>query len=216
MSRSLAAVLNESNPNKLADAGRLVRLGTALSLIARKAVVTVVAGTGIGALPTNAKAATILRCFVRAGGVSGYFTPIAGEAPPATTQVAISPGGDLLFLAADAVTSAEVIYLAEEGEVITERMTVAASAGLFAQGRRAARVLSATVVAGVTPGVVLVPDDRTTAAGAGEVCLTLLGTGVVFNAGNVVAGTVDVTYIAQPGFGTALAIGAELDTAVDF
>lgn len=215
--RPLRDVLDESNPNKTADANRLLRAGSAAALLPRTARVVVVAGTGVGLLPELAKAAQILRCYVSAGGVTGYFTPLKGDATPATTQVAISPTGDLLFLAADAVTEAEVVYVGDEGEIFEDVLVVAGSNATLPLGRRAVRLLSAEVLTGLVLGAKAI-DDRGTAAGAGEATLSVTGAIAQFNATDVVAGTARVRYIAFPGDGTGTPepIGAVLDTDVGF
>lgn len=217
MSRTLRSVLDESNPNKVPDANRILRAGSAASLIPRTARVVVVAGTGVGALPEDAKAAAILRCYVAAGGVTGYFTPVPGDAAPLTTEVAVGPTGDLRFLAADAVTEAEVLYIAEEGPIVEDVVTVAASAAVLPLGRHAKRLLEVEVLTGVIPGAKTI-DTRGSAAGAGEATLDVDGDSIDFNAADVVAGTARVRYIAFPGDGTGVPepIGEVLDADVDF
>lgn len=69
-------------------------------------------------LPDRARAAAVLRATVRAGGVTGELTPVAYGATPATTQIAVAPNGDIVVLAADAITDMDVTYVSERGDVM--------------------------------------------------------------------------------------------------
>lgn len=198
MTRSLLTVLEEANPNKLPDAFRRLRIGTALGLVARTARVTVVAGTGIGALPEGAKAVAIVRCFVSFGGVTGFFTPLATSAAPATTQVGVSPLGDLRFLIADAVTEAEVTYFAAEGGpgvVYTDDIVVASNSGILPGGRKARILLSATDITG-GGSVAKTVVARGGAVAAGQANIFTDPTTIVFGDAGVTKAR--VRYVAFP------------------
>lgn len=148
MSRNLLNVLDEANPNRLPDAAREVRIGSALGNAPRNARVVVVAGTGVGALPEDAKAVAVLRCYVTAGTVTGHFTALQTAAAPATTQVGVSATGNLQFLIADAVTEAEVTYVTAEGVIRQETIAVASQIGALPAGIQVKTLLSATDVTG--------------------------------------------------------------------
>ncbi len=200
MSRTSLEALNAANPNQLASLCQAVRLGDALG--AAPMVVRGVVASHVLVLPERFRAAAILAAFATAGTVAGQKTPVPMATAPATTQVGITATGNVLFNAGtDVVTEAEVIYVPFQGQVIEEVITVAASLGTLNQSRKAALLLEATVVTGVTPGLALTVDYRNAAIASGEAGINLLGSGITFNAANVVAGTVRVKYIAQLGVG---------------
>lgn len=199
MSRPLRDVLNESNPNKLPSGAQTLRLGDALALVTLFASGTVT--SDVLSLPESEKAGQITRAFARVGGSTGYKTVVAPETTPAAGECAITPSGDVLFAAADAVTSAEVMYAPVEGEVFEDVVDAAASAAAFVQGRRALALLSAEVITGAIPGT-KTPAARGSAPAAGTAALSAAGTGVAFNAADVVAGSVRLRYLAVPGVGS--------------
>lgn len=75
--------------------------------------ITVVAGTGVGALPTGDVAVLLLSATVLAGTTLGAKTVLPrAVAAPATTNVLLALNGDnIMFAVADAVTSATVTYM---------------------------------------------------------------------------------------------------------
>jgi hypothetical protein len=90
------------------------------------------ASLGTVVLPEDAKAAVIHRCTVRAnsGSVSnGEYTVEAYGTTPATTQVAVAPNGDIVFLGSDGVTQADIVYTPMKGDVLGN---VAVTAGQLA------------------------------------------------------------------------------------
>lgn len=208
MTRALSAVLNESNPNKLATALQDLKAGNALGLVARSARVAVVAGTGIGALPEGAKAAAILRARVTAGAVTGAFTPLATDAAPATTQVGINALGNLQFLIADAVTEAEVVYFVAEGDIRDETLAVAANIAVLPAGIQARQLLTAED--GVT-GADKVVVARGNAPGAGNVSISVDGDSI--RVGDAIA-SIHVRYIAFPRTGES--VNEKLQSSVSY
>lgn len=97
-------------------------------------VVTVVAGTGIGALAHTPF--YIMAVQVTAGSTTGYFSIIPTGETTATKQVAVNfTTGALLFRIADAVTSVKITYIplqvtgpfVEGNRVIDESVTAAAA-----------------------------------------------------------------------------------------
>ena len=223
MSRSLRAILNEGNPNKVPAAVNSLNGGTALALLPRSvqgapvaaAGITPVANSDVLVLPENAKARAVLVAFAAAGVTTGYLTPVAGDGAPATTNVGVSPNGDILFdNATDDVTDAEVMYLPIEGPVVEDFVDVAASSATLLRGNRAVVLLEVEVLTGASPGAVLA-DERGNTPASGEAALNDTGLTVDFNAAQVVGGTARIRYIAQPGIGSAArSVGTELD-AVD-
>lgn len=114
-------------------------------------------------LPENAKAAVIHRVVARVGGVTGEFTGVGYGVAPATTQFAVAPNGDVVILAADAVTEADVYYT-PIGQEVVEFTTQAPVAGVFTipsslGGRKVISLIEAEVLAGAVTGKckVLVP-----------------------------------------------------------
>lgn len=204
MSRSLKSVLNESNPNKLASATQGVLLGSALAAAPMTAKGTVTSHVMV--LPETAKAAFVLQAYSRAGTLKGYLKPelqVGGAV--ATTEVGVNGNGDILFATADAVTDAEVIYVPVQGEIIEDLVTVAASVGTLNGSRKGALLLSVEVLSGIVLGTKIKDIRGTAAPASGHVALSDVGTTVLFNAADVVAGTARVRYIAQPGEGNGVA-----------
>jgi hypothetical protein len=208
MSRSLRTILNEGNPNKVGDALHALPAGSALALIPRTVRGAVVAD--ILVLPSTAKCAVVLSAFAVAGGATGQLAPELAGATPAAGEAAPSVTGDVEFAAADAVTEAEVIYLAFEGTVFSDLISVDAGGteqGSLLQGRRAAVLLSAEALTGGAPGVDAVAARGTT-PGAGEAVIAADPTLIEFAAADAVT-SATVTYVAQPG---AAAVGLVLDS----
>jgi len=214
MSRTLRAALNESNPNKLPVGGHDVLIGSALGLT--PAYFEGAVAADILTLPEEAKAAAPLLVFARTGGTTGYKVPTDPETVPLAGEVSITPTGDLIFAAADAVTTVEATYAPIEGDIITEQVDVAASVATLLFARRARMLLAVTVDVGVVLGAKLIVPRGTAAPALGEVALDAAGTGVVFNAGDVVAGRATIRYIAAPGVGVGvtLSLRARLQTQV--
>lgn len=197
-------LLNLANPQFIADAERAVRLGETLALIPRS-LRSVVTSNAI-VLPNDGKAIRVISCFVVAAttGTGTYFTPTQTEAAPSTTQVGVSPTGDIVFASGDAVTLAEVVYEVCEGDVVTEVINVASSVGTLNGAKAAKKLISASVVTGVVVGPIASIDARATASPAtGHAALQATGLTVNFNSDQVVGGTVSVTYIATPSVGSA-------------
>jgi hypothetical protein len=128
MATSFKQQLDKANPNQLADFLR--EMGFAdfvqampVQLNKKSVVVGANANGNIAAVhiyktPDGQKAAMILRCTGRAGTVLNEFAPQAYGTTPATTQCAVTPCGDIAFVAADAVTDFDVWYLPQKGEVV--------------------------------------------------------------------------------------------------
>jgi hypothetical protein len=197
MARTLLAVLNESNPNKVSDALHAIKAGDAFALLPSFIAAAVVSDTLV--LPTSAKAMSAMSAFATAGGAPGALAFVAGGAPVAG-EFSVSASGDIVFAAADAVTAAEVVYFAVQGEVFTETVSVAASAAPFSSGRGGVMLLAASVGVGLSLGA-KTPVARGSAPAAGEAALSADGLSVAFNAADVVIGSATLTYAITPGTG---------------
>lgn len=209
MSRSLRAILNESNPNRLPNALQLARAGDFLARVPRTRRFAVSSNKIV--LPENAKAEQILNCYVTAGTVSGRFSAVY-DSTPATTQISTDAIGDLVFLSTDAVTEAEVTYLPFEGEIVEEIVPVVSNLASPSGSRRILVALYAEALVGTVTGVKIL-DDRATAAPATlHAAQNKLGTGILFNAATDVVTSAKIRYVATPGFGVAKpALGVNLD-----
>lgn len=130
--------LDRANPITIADQLRLLRLGHLFlgQMNQHKRKVNPSA-LGVNAynlatlhalqLPDRARAVSVVRATVRAGGVTGELTPVAFGVTPTTGQIAVAPNGDIVVLASDAITDMDVTYVSERGDVMG---TVQADASL--------------------------------------------------------------------------------------
>jgi hypothetical protein len=126
---SLRQAINRADPNALADAMRTIAFGDVLRAapVYLRSVAPTLAAANPSQLatldtiqlPEDAKAATILRCTVKAGGSVGDFTINAYVATPATTTVSVAPNGDIVFNhGTDLVTNVDVVYIPMKGDVL--------------------------------------------------------------------------------------------------
>lgn len=124
LAAGLAKRLSAADPNTLADFLRLLDFGGIL----RRQRVTLrrqnpngqaagvassynLATLQVLVLPDDAKAASIVRCYARAGtGTTGELTPGAPNSTPLAHTPAVTPNGDIGFLATDAYTDLDVLY----------------------------------------------------------------------------------------------------------
>lgn len=211
MARTPRAVLNESNPNKIANALGAIRAGEALALSPRFIRGTV--ASNVLTLPATAKAAAVLWAWSCAGTLTGALTPSSDADGTVTTGlIGVNPAGNLCFAAADAVTEVEVLYIAKEGTVFEDFLNVASNAGTFQSSRRAIQLLEVEALAGTVTGTKALTTIRGGTPTTGLAALGVLGTTVVFAAADAVT-RCRVRYIAQPGVGNgpAPALGVALD-----
>lgn len=206
MSRPLKTVISEANPNRLPSALQLLPLGMALGIIARTVRVPVVANVAV--LPEVARAQTLLNVFVSAGTVNGQFTVVAPNVVPATTEAAINAQGNVAFLPADAVTEAEITYIAVEGEIVEDSLTVAANVGLLHGGRKALVILEAFDTSSGSSALTVLARGSTNPA-AGNTRIDTTGASLRFEAAVTKA---SVRYIAAP----ITPVGVALDSSVEF
>jgi hypothetical protein len=175
--------LSKADPNVLADIFRKINLAQVLrgqvpQFLRRKVPA---AGVQLATLETlvladNAKASVVIRATVRAGGVTGELDPQTYGTTPATTQIAVAPNGDIVVLAADAITDIDVHYLPERGDVYETTMPVISdvltpSTTFTASPRGIVLLLEAEAVEATSTGdkVVLVPGS---VPAAGQAALT--------------------------------------------
>lgn len=215
--RTLRNILDEANPNKTDTAMQQARAGSGLALIPRFVLGTVTAG--ILTLPESARAAYILGAFARAGTTLGPKNPVVPAASasgvPATTNVTTSPEGHISFnVATDALTSAEVTYVAEEGDIIEEVIPVVPGTGVGTPlaGRNVKRLLAATALAGTVTGTSTIDQRGFAVATTRHAAASAAGL-VQFLAADAVSSAL-IRYIATPGVGngTRAAFGTNLDT----
>jgi hypothetical protein len=190
--------LSKADPNVLADILRKINLAQVLrgqvpQFLRRKVPA---AGVQLATLETlvladDAKASSIVRATVRAGGVTGELTPQTYGTTPATTQIAVAPNGDIAVLAADAITDIDVHYLPERGDVYETTMPVVSdvltpSTTFTASPRGIVLLLEAEAVDATSTGdkVVLVPGAG--APAAGQARLNVAKTTVTFAAADAV------------------------------
>lgn len=196
MSRELKTVLDEANPNKVPNAQQILRAGRAFGLVARTISGTVT--SHILTLPDDAKAVALLKGFARAGTVTGYKEPVADDATLAAGEMQVNAAGDVLFLAADAVTEAEVTYLVQEGEVIEETLPVASDLATLTPSTRRAVILIEVSASTGTSGGAKTPAARGSTPGAGFAAITTDGTQIEFAAADAIS-EATVKYVAFPG-----------------
>ncbi len=130
-------------------------------------------------LPDHSRAAVIHRATVRAGGVAGELTPVAYGTTPTTGQIAVAPNGDIVVLAADAITDLDVVYSPERADVIgivdsdspglyfpvVSNVLTLPTTGAFARG--VSLLLEAEAMSGTSTGkkIVLAPGAGAPSAG---------------------------------------------------
>lgn len=209
---SLIDTLNTSNPNAAPSAMQSAKIGDALNVSAGFFAGTVT--SNILTLPSPAGCA--VRVYAMSGSVVGPCTILAESATLATTECKVNALGNISFFATDAVTSAYVFYHAAGPAAITQTVNVASSAALFAGSNRSLRLVSVTVDTGLVLGSKTVLSQGATPS-AGQVALNAAGTGLTFNATDVVTGTATAVYIPMPGYGTTEAsLATRLQASVGF
>ena len=142
------------------------------------------------ALPDDAKSSTLGRVYVRAGGVTGEFVVDPGiEVAPVTGHAGVSPSGDIVFLAADLVTDADVEY--EPAALTSKEFTAAcvpatglvtlSGAVLDALGKsRMVIIEEAEILVGTAAGKKIVGLPAAGAPAAGHARLSIAKTSVFF------------------------------------
>lgn len=136
---TLREALNRANPNDAWDRARLLELGELLSghlpqHLRRKdpAASAYVDSTLLSvALPGASKACAILRATSIVGGVTGELVVKLFGVTPGSGEIAVAPNGDIVTLAADAITSLDVSYVPERGEEVEIEIPVDPATGFL-------------------------------------------------------------------------------------
>lgn len=175
---SLKSELDKASPQFLSDAFRIVKLGSvvrALHTSLRKktpAASAVQLGTLQSlVLADDAKAMTISRAYARvATAGTGELTVVSYGTTPTTGQIAVAPNGDIVTLAADAITSLDVVYHPEKYDIVELTLPVTSNALALppvVTTPGAILLLEAEALVGTTIGlkIVLVPSASAAATG---------------------------------------------------
>ena len=187
MGRPLYQAGNDGDQNKIGAFNQAVCIGTALSLGAQSLRTAVANDTVV----LESKALLVLSAYSVDGTVTGPLTPVDGA--PAAGEVAVDQLGNIVFNAADAVAEVELVYIIAEGDSISAG-GVADATGLYSfPNSSTARIITSATANGVARTVV----DRGAAPAAGEVALTVDGSGAQFNVADAGA-EVTVDYIEFP------------------
>jgi len=172
---TLREVLDRADPNVHPDAereARPTRMARVRSVRGNTADGTLASDTI--ALAEADRALFASSAYVAAGASTGVFAPSAVGVAPAAGQVGVSPTGELVFNAADAVTDAEVTYTTIDADdpVDLQNLPVVAGVLTLPSSLRAALILSAQDVTIPDTPVTLTPLFRgATPAGATEVAV---------------------------------------------
>lgn len=120
------SAFDQANPNQIGNLLQSAKLGRLLlgqlPQVRRKVDLSVaspyaLATLGVFQLPEEGKASTIQAAYARAGGVAlGPLTIVAPGVTPATTQIAVTPNGDIACLLSDAYTSVDILFTPERGD----------------------------------------------------------------------------------------------------
>jgi hypothetical protein len=183
MANTLKDALDTTVLPTLADALATVKIGSVVRALptflrARNMVAQAVSPYQLATLqtltlPDDAKALTILRAYARtATAGAGVLTVAAAGATPTTGQIAVAPNGDIVTLAADAITSLDVVYQPDKYDTITLTLPAVAATGVAAipaafTGKGIVTLLEGEGLVGTTLGkkIVLVPSASATATG---------------------------------------------------
>jgi hypothetical protein len=196
---SLKSTLDFPTPNTLADAFTILGLGNLLLALPTtlRNQVPVSTSTNVAhlgtlqfiQLPDDAKACSIFRAYARTGtGSVGELTVEPYGTTPAAGQIAVAPNGDLVFLAADAWTNVDVVYLPEKYDLLDVTLPVSSNvltlpASMTNKG--VVLLLEANAVTATSPGekIVLVPGGSPS---AGQAALNAAKTTVTFASADAV------------------------------
>ncbi|HUU43035.1 MAG TPA: hypothetical protein VMX57_04610 [Planctomycetota bacterium] len=193
---SLKNLVNTGNPNALGDQFRALALGDmlrALPTFLRKKAPAADGGSlatlAALVLAEDGKASSISRATVRAGGVTGELTVVAYGATPSTGEIAVGPNGDIVTLAADAITDLDVVYQPEKYDTV--EVTLTATAGVVTipatfSGRGVVLLLDATATTGTATGRKIVLAPGAGAPAAGQARLNIAKSTVTFAAADAV------------------------------
>lgn len=191
---SLKNRINNANPNTLASAAQALKLGTVLRTIgvqlyaqAPAADPYSLATVQVIKLPDDAKAYSIATAYARVGtAAAGPLTVVAAGTTPATTQCAVTPNGDLAFLASDAYTSVDVVYHPMAYDIVELSLAVASNAIAIPAGMTCIAILEAEALTATSGGLKIVTGPSASVAAAGTARLDLAKANVKFNGADAV------------------------------
>jgi hypothetical protein len=213
---SLRQGMNRADPNTLADIMRILAGGDVMRALPVQlngasagttgACAQQLATLGTVVLHEDAKAAVILRCTVKATGSAalGEYTIEPYGTTPSSTQVAVAPNGDIVFLGTDLVTQADILYLVKKGDVIGQlayssatqsaagagsgitSLTLSVNASGFAAlppaySGKAMLLMQANVTAGAVTGQKIILVPATGVVATTKAALSKDGTGIWLN-----------------------------------
>lgn len=177
--------LNRSNPNGISDMFRLVAIGDSLASgkLARRVVDMDAAGANPGnlatldvlVLPDGQKARQVNAAYARAGVATGALTVVAINATPATGQIGVAPNGNVVTLAADAITDVDIEYEGIPDVVAVEAVFPVVSDSIVLPsnitGPGVVQLLEAEALEGTGTGNKIVIASGTGPAAAGQVVM---------------------------------------------
>jgi len=196
--KTLKDVLNDANPGSIESAMQKARFGDVMRqsvLVQLRKNVPAADPSQLATLkscglPQACRAASITRAYARAGGATlGLLSPQAFGATPTTGQIAVSPNGDIVTLGTDAWTDLDVLFQPMKGDVIQLTLSAASNAAVLpavATTPGVALLIAATVVAGTSTGAKIIVANSNSNPSAGQACLNLACSQVLFNSGDAV------------------------------
>lgn len=203
--------LNKANPASIAMDLQRLGFGELLNLLPKLVKGTVTSNKLT--LPENARALRLHMAY-GVGTSSGYKLPraIGDVTTPSAGECTIDAQGNILFNAADAITSATVQYTAVEGEIFEETIDVASNVGTLLGSRRAIALLSATRVTGTNTGAAT-PVHRGATPTTGQAAISAADDALIAFAAADAVTRATVRYVAIPGQGntTYSPVSAGLD-----
>lgn len=135
-------------------------------------------------LADDARATAILRAYSRVGTVTGPLTPVVPGVVPATGEISIQPDGNIMVLAADAITSLDVTYAPERGDVEElDNWPVVSDAIVLPTritNKGAVLLLEAEALEGTLTGDLAILTPSASAAATGQARFDLAKTSVKF------------------------------------
>ena len=224
---SVADALNVATPDKLPEYLQQLAIGSCLradcaQLYQQTPVANAynLAAVLVIALPDDAKAASVIRATVRTGTTKGEYTSAAINATPQTTQIAVTPSGDLAVIAGDAPTGMDVVYQPLTGDVYQVTLPVATGIMTLPAAQTTAPsgvmiLMEAEVLAGTTLGkkIILAPAaDNSTLPATTKACLSADHTLVLFNNATDAVTSARVKFMVIP----AIDVNTILEAAASF
>lgn len=217
--------LNRSDPNTLADLLRVFGIGNtleghvpqhlaAVDMDALGANAGNLATLDVIALPDGSKASTITRAYARTGTAgTGPLTIVAPDVTPATGEIGVAPNGNIVTLAADALTDIDVTYIPQRGDVVESVYPATAHVVSLPAGvtdRHVITALEVEAVEGTATGNKVVLTPGAGAPAAGQARLNVAKTTVTFAAADAVTrARIKVLVAPRDAQQLAVALGAD-------